>query len=367
VILGLLCSQFSSAKTEPGQTPVWSSDLRRFGYNDTVEKISSSEGVLFLDAKTIIVYFVIREPNTVLTSRDPKEGDTNFELHCVFLDAGTGQVVSEQQFPTRRFPAQIWRTNMGNILVRAGNSLKVYSPLAKVLHELHLSSMEPALAIWNTQMAPDGAILWLWGLESGSLMRLSADSLEVLETGTSEGIRSEPSDNTIMRIGSETTFVNGIRLVRDLLQIRTIGSQWRSIYELGQSGCGGVTRFVTSSTIIAGRCGSVELVSDTGQVLMHDQIDRHQAIENRVAVSPDIGSVAVSVIKTKVGFMDTGTIKRTKATLLLYDLRLLRRTATLDIKPVPQMNYEFGISSGGINVVVLSDSIVTQYSIGSKK
>jgi hypothetical protein len=71
VILGLLCSQFSSAKREPGQTPVWSSDLRRFGYNDTVEKISSSEGVLFLDAQTIIVYFVTREPNTVLTSRDP--------------------------------------------------------------------------------------------------------------------------------------------------------------------------------------------------------------------------------------------------------------------------------------------------------
>ena len=369
VILGVLCSQFSSAKAGPDQTSVWSSDLSRFGYNDTVEKTSASEGVFFLDARTIIAYFVTRKPTPVLTSRDLGEGDTNFVLHCVFLNADTGQVVSEQQFPTRRFLAQIWRTDKGNILVRAGNILKVYSPLAEVLHEYHLRSTEPALAIWRTQMAPDSAILWLWHLESGTLMRLNADSLEVVETGTSEGIGSQPSfsDHTMMRIESEKILVNGIALVRDLLQIRTIGSQWRSIYELGQSGCGGVERFVTSSTIIAGSCGAVDLVSDTGRVLMHDQIDKHEAIENRVAVSPDSGSAAVSIIKTKGGFMDTGTIKRTEATLLLYDLRLLRRTATLNIKPVPQMNYEFGISYGGNNVVVLSDSNVTQYSIGSKK
>ena len=117
--------------------------------------------------------------------------------------------------------------------------------------------------------------------------------------------------------------------MRDLLQVRTIGSPWKSIYEVGHGGCGGVSKFVTSSIIIDGSCGEVELVSDTGQVLMHDSIDKHLEIENRVAISPDRGTAAISVVKTKMGFMDTGRIKQTEATLLVYDLRRLKRAAAL--------------------------------------
>ena len=110
-------------------------------------------------------------------------------LHVLFLDAKTGTKLRERELSVPSGPTALFISHSGNLLVHAGNSLKLYTPDFVLLNQADL----PVNFGFGSQISPDGRRIFLCsqqGLSSNTAI-FDADDLKSLGS-LPDGQRSCP-------------------------------------------------------------------------------------------------------------------------------------------------------------------------------
>ena len=143
----------------------------------------------FVNRNTVVATFVTREEKPALSSHDSSDTNLPLRLRAIFLDAGTGKVMSTQAWPSESRFAGIVATNDGNFITQRGVVLTLVLPDAKEVRRLNLPPI-PKGCGWVGHPSPRGrnilfatpnltklsATPWIWvNIRSRSCSLLEGD------------------------------------------------------------------------------------------------------------------------------------------------------------------------------------------------
>jgi hypothetical protein len=175
-------------------TPKWRVDLRP-AIGDTPLGLVVGHGhetkgrphtsLWFLDDKTIVVTFVIREDKPNLSTHDDPELGSPLRLRAIFLDVTTGKILATQTWPTGSAFAHIVATHDRKFVTQRGTALTLYSPDYKELKKIGLPVLEGTN--WTPHPSPTGrnilfiatnlratsTVPWIW---------VDTDSLQIIRS-----------------------------------------------------------------------------------------------------------------------------------------------------------------------------------------
>jgi hypothetical protein len=315
---------------------------------------SSQEGVAFIDEHTVLAYFVTKTDVTKFSNRDKTATDSPFRLRAVLGDVLQRNVRTVKDWPTQPPFAWLMPTAKGNIVIRAVNSLQLYSSDDFALtRERQLNTSGHPFEGWHTKGSPSGRTVWLDHYDGDSRIEvLDADSLQTISSWEQEFLGSwfSVSDRAIVK-----------RPVQDVEQVimKDIGGSWHVLYD-DPGGCVSQPTFVNDDELVAGPCGTVGLISTTGTTLMKDKVRRGEHVEAEVAASRNGKVFAVSLMRAKGGAFDTA-VHRSKTTVVVYDLERRSTILRVEVSPLPRTTYHFALAPDGSLLAVMADSIVSIY------
>jgi hypothetical protein len=360
-LTSILFAELKSSPTVRSAQPLWSFDLSASGYQgaettrDSVFSISSlNEGIAFTDSGTVVAYFVTKAETPELSNRKDAKLGSPFHLRAVFGDISGRKITSTNDWPTRAFPSWLMPTADGKLIIRTGDSLQLYSAQFSLVKERSLEASGRRFESWHVKGSPSGKVLWLDHEEGGSNVEvLDSSSLQRISAWEQEALGSwfSVSDHAIAK-----SPVNSPQQVI----VKNLGGQWRVLYDAGPGVCSSEPNFVSDNMLITGPCGSVGLISTSGEVLMKDKIPKGEHIEGDVAASRNGKMAAVSLMRTKGGAFDT-SIRRSSTTVLVYDLERRSVVLRVEVNPLPKSSYHFALSPDGAFLAVMTDSIVKIY------
>ena len=360
-VLILFFSRQGSSKTSRDLSPVWTIDLAASGYqNDTsthdqyLDLRASNEGVAFSDEGAMVAFFVTKAEIPELSNRKDAKLGSPFRLRAVFVDIPGRKIKSTNDWPTRALPSWLMPTADGKLIIRTGDSLQLYSSQFSLVKERPLETSGRRFESWYVRGSPSGKVVWLDHEDGGSNVEvLDASSLQRLFGWEQEALGSwfSVSDHAIAKrpVSSPQQVI-----------IKSVGDQWRVLYDAGVGGCVGEPSFVSDNMLITGPCDSVGLISTSGEVLMKDKIPKGEHIEGDVAASRNGKMAAVSLMRTKGGAFDT-SIRRSSTTVLVYDLERRSVVLRVEVNPLPRSSYHFALSPDGASLAVMTDSTVKIY------
>jgi hypothetical protein len=246
-------------------------------------------------------------------------------------------------------------TDDGKFVVRAGDSLQLYSRDFTLLKERALESKP--YESWNLKIAPSGQVLWLDDEYDGTshLHVLDSHTLNELAVLNEEGMGGWFS-------GSDHAIARSPQRQPDRIMIKNITGPWRILYNARETGrCASEPTFVNNEMLIAGSCDSIGLISAAGEILMKDKPRKGEHIEwDVVAASRNGKMAAVSLRRTKGGAFDTA-IRRSNTTVVIYDLERRSAIMRVGVSPLPTSSYHIALSPDGALLAVMTDSIVKIY------
>jgi hypothetical protein len=349
--------------------PIWTADLEAFSYASRpnphniggkpyIDGKFADIGVVFKSSDEVICYFVTQTGNVQLGHRESLEDSGPFNLQLVTLDAKTGNLRLRKELPARPHFTSVAVNNDRNLLVRSGDTLRLYSSDFTVLKERLLETKE--LERWVFKVSPSGNTILLehYSPSNTNDEVLKSASFEHLFTFKVQWFpEASISEKTLLKASPDT---------RQIL-VRNFDGPWQGISTRDILLCVANPVLVDDSTVL-NACGQrVTLFTTTGEVLMQDTIDKKEHLEQLVSVTPDGRYAAVSAMHTKGGFMDYSSVKRSNTRVIIYDTKLRRRVASVPVEPIPQKDYDFALAPAGDRLVVMIDSTVKAFAIPSQK
>jgi hypothetical protein len=339
----------------------WTFDLTDAGYpsakswRDTHLTLkSSSEGVSFIDNRTVVAYFVTKDDITEFSNRrDVKQGSP-FRLRAVFGDLSGRKVTSTKDWPTREFQSWVMPTSDGKFVVRAAESLQLYSPDFLLVKEYSLAATGRRFESWHVEASPSGKILWLDDEGDGK------SRIQVLDMNTFNQLASwdEQLLGGLFSVSNQAISKRPVQYPQRVI-IKSIGGPWHILYD-ESGGCVTEPTFVNDEALITGPCGTLGLISTSGQILMTEKIPKGVHLESEIAASRNGRMAAVSLMRTKGGAFDTA-IRRSATTVVVYDLEQRRSVLRVNVDPIPKSSYHFALSPDGASLAVMTDSIIKLY------
>jgi hypothetical protein len=343
----------------------WSFDLADAGYpsakswRDTHFTLkSSSEGVSFIDNRTVVAYFVTKDDITEFSNRKDVKQGSPFRLRAVFGDLSGRKVTSTKDWPTREFQSWLMPTSDGKFVVRAAESLQLYSPDFSLVKEYPLEATGRRFESWHVEASPSGKVLWIDDegdgksriqvLDMNTLNQLAAWDEQLLGgwfSVSNQAIAKSPVQNP------------------QRVNIKSVGGPWHILYEKPET-CVNTPNFVNDEMLISGPCGTVGLISTSGEILMTDKLPKGEHLEGEIAASRNGKIAAVSLMRTKGGAFDTA-IQRSATEVVVYDLEQRRAILKVKVDPLPKSSYHFALSPDGASLAVMTDSIVKIYDTGN--
>jgi hypothetical protein len=357
----LLFSDNGSGKTSGNGVPVWTIDLADSGYQSDdstrdryLDLQSANEGVAFSDTNTLVAYFVTKAQVPEFSNRKDAKLGSPFRLRAVFGDIPSRKIKSKNDWPTRTFPSWLMPTADGKLIIRTGESLQLYSSELALVKERSLEASGQRFESWQVKGSPSGRVLWLDHEDGPSKIEvLDATTLRTLSSWEEEALGSwfSASDYAIAKLPADSP---------QKVIIKNIGGSWRVLYHAKDAVCASAPTFVDDEMLITGPCGSVGLISTSGQILMKDKVPKGEHLEEQVASSRNGNMAAVSLMRTKGGAFDT-SIRRSATAVLVYDIQHRNAVLRVDVNPLPKSSYHFALSPDGAWLAVMTDSIVKVY------
>jgi len=161
----LTAGRGAPAKIESTAGPVWQLDVRALGFANP-HRPESSRGpfphdpVSYLAGGQIVVTFVTRVAPEGVPRRDQPDESLPFRLHALFIDAATGKVRTEREWPTASARSCVLPSPGGKFLVFTPDKLLLYSPSLELLQELSLPLRRKAnWETWELHPSPAGKYL----------------------------------------------------------------------------------------------------------------------------------------------------------------------------------------------------------------
>lgn len=180
--MGILCTQSSlvteaarrkdltvageaRAEVQSNTGPVWQLDVGALGFANPHRPESSrgpfpDDPICYLAGGQIVVTFVTRVAPEGVPRRDQPDESLPFRLHALFIDAATGKVRTEREWPTASARSCVLPSPGGKFLVFTPDKLLLYSPSLELLQELNLPLRTKATwETWELHPSPAGKYL----------------------------------------------------------------------------------------------------------------------------------------------------------------------------------------------------------------
>jgi hypothetical protein len=177
--------------------PVWKADLRTKSFPappsacEPAKFLRSRETFEFVDSETLLVAWVAPDtPIPALPPRDQKKQSSPptipAHLRVLLVDSRTGQQRTEHDWAVPSWPISLQVTGSGNLLLRAEESLRLYSRAFQLLQEKEIHPTADSSASgwtkWPRISASGQTLLFCVKSETGDRVEiLKADSLQELD------------------------------------------------------------------------------------------------------------------------------------------------------------------------------------------
>jgi hypothetical protein len=346
-------------------TPLWTADLGEYSYGSRpnpryiggkayVAGKRTDIGVIFGSRDEVICYFVTSNAGH-LQKRDSGAASDPFQLQIVSFLAKTGAVKHRKTLPAHFGYSSVFANKEGNLIVLTGNLLRLYAAdFSRVSAERTLPSSEK-YDEWTLRMSPSGTTLLLdhYSPAGSEAEILNAQSLSTLVSvrGTLLYPTFAISDKSVIRPDSES---------KNIL-IRTFDGPWSSVP--AALSCVSNPVFLDDERLL-NACGhEVVALKVNGDILLRDPIGKKEHLEQLASSTPDGRLAAVSAMQTKGGFADFGSVRRSRTTVLIYDVESGRRIVSVPVVPIPTQDYDFALAPDGSSIAIMTDSSVKLYAI----
>lgn len=179
-LFGLLGS--AAAQGAADRKPVWQTDAQKFGLPkprismEWPKILVSRSSFGFLNNTILLVSWITPDAPLPPLPKRKKYSPLPVvpaHLHVLFLDAKTGTKLREHDLPVPSAPTELLINHSGNLMVRAGDSVRLYAPDFRVLNEVELQSLD---FVPSAQISPDGRRIMLHSRQKQSA------KLEILDT-----------------------------------------------------------------------------------------------------------------------------------------------------------------------------------------
>jgi hypothetical protein len=306
----------------------------------------------FIDNKTVVATFVIREEKTSLPSRNGSNDNLPGRLRPVFIDSDTGKVTSVPDWPTASVNAGIIAVNNGMVVVQAGNELSLFSSEMKLLRKLALPSLKEGE--WWASPSPTGKnILFTQpGHKTGLWLWLETDTLKISHSWEDNETGDVAIADDVIAMVTCTWSLDCPRSV----EIRGLNTDWQ-IVAAGHSQS--YPRFVDANTLfLSGK--PTTLIRADGKVVFTNEEGLNSCYLPKVYplasgqrfVAPECD------VKGAIAILDVGghaILRR----ILIHDGSLAGWSYSLDVKGPTIMGLaQFAISPDGRRLAVMNDGSV---------
>jgi hypothetical protein len=344
--------------------PIWIADLSAFSYASRpnphniggkpyIGGKAADIGIVFPNSNETICYFVAENQNVQLGHRGELEESAPFSLELVAFDLKTGTLRFRRELPARPRFTTVAVNSDGNLLIRSGDTLRLYSSEFKVLKERPLETKD--YDRWITQVSLSGRTLLLEhyspfdtydeilnSASFASLFSFKVDWFPVSSISDKALLKASPDSNQIVT--------------------RDFGGPWQEIPLRSLVSCVSSPVLINDSEVLSACGQQVTLMSRSGQILMKDTIEKKEHLEPLTSVTPNGRLAAVSAQQIKGGFLDT-PMKRNNTRILIYDTELRTQVFSVLVEPIPRRDYDFGLAPGGDRLVVMTDGVVKTFAI----
>lgn len=348
--------------------PVWTFDLSPFGYSgehrekpETFAVWPRKKGLAFTDAHVLAAYFVIRQPSPRLTVRRHPRATDPFQLRAIFLDTATGTVRHTQDWPTDpNSHSELLATYEGKFIVRAGESLALYSSSFQLLSEfpLPLRGENGKRKYWDAQLSPTGRFLFLrdWHYPQMAMFRLSSDSFEQRDAWSEQYVNFLAyADDALAKSVDETQ-----------VWFRTMGGPWYLLYVPGGLKCAGQIAFLNNHTFLVDVCLGIVVLSKQGEILFEDAFPREYRrypLDRLIRTSRGGRRFAVSLATIKEGLFDT-PFYTGSLLVIVYDARSRARIFRVEFKGhLKRKIYDVALSPDGKWLAIMVGTKVQVYQL----
>jgi hypothetical protein len=321
-------------------------------------------GVTFLDDSRLLAYEVDFERGQFSSRKNPDSGSA-FRLHLSMVDVLTGTLVVTKDWATRPHESSI-QIARDRVLLRTGPLLRVLSEDLEELTQLPLAHADPYEG-WEVRTSPGGETVLLNRYVRNRARGLNLSEFKVLD-GRTLGMTKSWTESPAIS-GESYTISNATialddhqRNPREISAFSFVERVWKPLWVLPDTACAGRFTFVTNERI-AYACKALWLVSSDGKVLLREPFQNGESLgfASKFAVSGAGESFAISVENVHDTW-DSGL--RTKAIhVAVYNSQNSKRVLTLDVKPLPKVDFDFALSPDGSKLAILNDRNVTVFLI----
>jgi hypothetical protein len=350
------------------EKPIWSVDLRTFGFaRDQEPRITffgmpkhysfstlDTHALAFSSKNQIVVAFTTQEVN----GRKTVPG--TLQLHLASFNAATGDVVATKDSPTPYSSFPLVATERGNFLLRESYRLILYSPKLERINELNMELLKPPgeFASFST----DGRYIFVEGYDRSANelhtpRMFNADTLEELKPETAEAA----SDHKL------TIWQERRELHRRSLYLRS-DSTWKEIYR--DSGCNessSVAYLLRPSLLAIVSCHKLTLMNTEGNVYFSTTFPRKHELESFGASSNGQRfALAISELKKQPFWLGDPGYDRIHPTLIVYDADNHEAVSTFTLNQKGEMPFGFSLSADGSQIALLRGGVLELYQITGK-
>lgn len=274
----------SSAASPRWRVEVESLGMQRFD-RDPAALWMKQQGVVFLSDDRLLIYQVGRTAEQAkLAPRGSTGGSGNFLLNIKILDVQTGRVVKALELVTNAGISDVLATRRGGFLVRAGNSLTLYSSTFEQVasREINIEKKAPVEG-WQVRVSPSGARVVLMHEQVDSNAEVLADGsilhdgqakvdVEVLDSGTLQPQKTLTLAHTLSFWSPGEDFLvssNPAHSYNDhQVGLLDFDGKWTPIhanFQLSKSPCGYAANALDHGLIVLYGCETFTALSTTGK------------------------------------------------------------------------------------------------------
>ncbi|HJT01473.1 MAG TPA: hypothetical protein VJ756_20430, partial [Terriglobales bacterium] len=353
-----------------GAALIWKADLHRFSYaaRPNPHFIGGKAyiggkfvdiGILFPKAGSnqVICYFVTKSDAGDLGRREQAQNSDPYRLQVIRFDASTGLLKNHLQLPARFGISSVMSSYDGKFIVRTGNLLTLYTSGFKALKRRVLPNTGE-YDEWSVRLSPSGKTLlvdhyrpfrsqhFVMGTSSFAPLVPSAEGTLFPLFAISDNAITKPD------AGQRSISIGDFR------------GGWRKLATALH--CVSNPVFLKDDKILNACEHEVVVLATNGDELMRDHLNNNEHLEELVSVTPDGAFFAVSAAKSKGGFMDLSSVKRSDTTILVYNVGSHKRIFRIRVDPVPHADYDFALAPDGSKLAIMIDGSVKVYMLNPK-
>jgi len=355
----LLAQQRGSSSVGPDH-PLWKLDLRSVGLAKQPNLYESPLALGFVGSDKLVIAWFVSHPGPVPGSVE------SATLKAVYVNANTGKLQSQSEWIATSRPLAVHITPAGHLLARTGQTLRVFSPELKLLHEQEFLTS----AVFSLIVSPDRARAMVCpaSRDPSAAQMLNTDTLQLLDTVP-----------TIVRCGDYFVGNESILALRrkdSEVFVRTSGEPWHALSLLSHTSGTERTRdvrFLNDSVIAvnSGYCShSFSIQTIEGKILSMMKLPEGRCWGRIITTSPRGQYFGVSEqrfrgIKNETLDMYPFLSPEQFVVYRLPDVEKVFRVRVEGISPwfPKQLVQEYALSPDGARVGVMSNGVIRAYAV----